>query len=264
MIHNCKQIKWFLSVALFLCSLATNAQETTQVKGSVVSESGELLSGVTITVNHTGSKEKQSATTDEKGVFVVTGLKAGTKYNFLFSYVGYQENRLNNYLVKAGDNNSVLIRLKQVGGSMNDVMVIGYGQQSKARVTGALSQVKSTELNRYNGSSFALQLAGKAAGVVINDASAQPGSNPQVVIRGIGTLTAGRNPLIVVDGFPLSEGSSFNSINPQDVETIDILKDPASAAIYGSRAANGVILMTTKKGRGEKMKVSVDVYTGVQ
>ena len=268
MAYNCKQMKWLLPVVFFLCSLLANAQEVAQgpaqVKGSVVSESGELLSGVTITVSHAGNKEKQSSTTDEKGLFVITNLKAGSKYNFLFSYVGYEENRLMNYLVKAGDNNSVLIRLKQAASSMNDVMVIGYGQQSKAKVTGALSQVRSTELNRYNGSSFALQLAGKAAGVVINDASAQPGTNPQVVIRGIGTLTAGRNPLIVVDGFPLSEGSSFNSINPQDVETIDILKDPASAAIYGSRAANGVILMTTKKGKAEKMRVAVDVYSGVQ
>ena len=264
MTHYCKQMKWLFQFAFFALSLSAGAQETTQVKGSVVSEQGELLSDVTIVVHHAGSKEKQSALSNEKGLFVVTGLKAGDKYNFLFTHVGYEEGRLMNYLVKAGDNNSVLIRLKQAVSSMNDVMVIGYGQQSRSKVTGAVSQVKSTELNRYNAGSFGLQLAGKSAGVVINDASAQPGSNPQVVIRGIGTLTAGRNPLVVVDGFPLSEGSSFNAINPQDIETIDILKDPASAAIYGSRAANGVILITTKKGKAEKMRVAVDVYTGVQ
>lgn len=268
MAHYRKQLKWFFAVALVLFSRYAQAQEaemgTAQVKGSVVAESGELLSGVTILVTQAGAKEKQSSVTNEKGLFVVTGLKAGGRYNFSFSHIGFEENRLQNYLVKAGDNNSVLIRMKQAVSSMNDVMVIGYGQQSKAKVTGAVSQVKSSELNTYSGSSFALQMAGRSAGVVINDASAQPGTNPQIVIRGIGTLTAGRSPLIVVDGFPLSEGSSFNAINPVDIETIDILKDPASAAIYGSRAANGVILITTKKGKAEKLKVAFDLYAGVQ
>jgi len=148
--------------------------------------------------------------------------------------------------------------------TLNDVVVIGYGAQSRAKVTGVISQVKGQALNQYSSSNFAQQLAGRAAGVIINDASAQPGADPQVVIRGIGTLTAGRNPLIVVDGFPLSEGSSLNSINPQDIETLDILKDPSSAAIYGSRAANGVILITTRKGKAEKLAVSLDVYTGFQ
>ncbi len=176
------------------------------------------------------------------------------------SYIGYEPQDVAVLLSQ-----SVLeISLKADVRALSEVVVIGYGSQSKAKVTGVVSQVKAQELVRYNGSNFAQQLAGKAAGVIINDASAQPGANPQIVIRGIGTLTAGRNPLIVVDGFPLSEGSSFNSVNPQDIETVDILKDPSSAAIYGSRAANGVVLITTKKGQKDRINVSLDVYSGIQ
>lgn len=257
-------MKAWITIALLLLSSLSRAQHSTQLKGTVISESGELLNGVTVIYSLSDGKQRQATLTDEKGVFIINDLKSGNKYNLTFSHVGYEEHKLLNYLVNTGDNNSVLIRLKPAVSSLNDVVVIGYGEQSRAKTTGALSQVKSKDMNRYNGSNFALQLTGRSAGVVVNDASAQPGSNPQIVIRGIGTLTAGRDPLVVVDGFPLSEGSSLNSINPQDIETVDILKDPASAAIYGSRAANGVILITTKKGKSEKMRVSIDVYAGVQ
>jgi TonB-linked SusC/RagA family outer membrane protein len=245
------------------------AQPTAQMRGTVLDERGEPLVGVTILLDETGGTTagqsgNRGTTSDVKGLFTFNNLKAGTRYTVTASYIGYEKQATPNFLINAGDNNSLLIRMKPEQRTLNDVVVIGYGAQSKAKVTGVISQVKGQELTRYSGSSFAQQLAGKAAGVVINDASAQPGSDPQIVIRGIGTLTAGRNPLIVVDGFPLSEGSSLNSINPQDIETIDILKDPSSAAIYGSRAANGVVLITTKKGKADKMSVSVDVYTGFQ
>ena len=240
------------------------AQDVAHVKGSVMSEAGEILEGVTVKIVSADTKEKQSTTTNDKGIFVFSNLKAGKKYNLNFSSVGYAEYTIPGYLVKEKDNNSILIRMKQTNASLNDVVVIGYGSQQKKYVTGATSNVKSASLNRYMASGFANQLAGKAAGVVVNSFSAQPGTDPQIVIRGIGTLTAGRNPLVVVDGFPLSEGSSLNSINPQDIETIDILKDPASAAIYGSRSANGVILISTKKGRADALKVSFDFYSGIQ
>ncbi|WP_162388557.1 SusC/RagA family TonB-linked outer membrane protein [Spirosoma endbachense] len=252
------------SALLMLLAGTAMGQQTSLLKGKVLDEKGEPLVGVTVLLNEPGRSDARGTTTDTDGFFTLNNLKAGTKYSFTFSYIGYEKQPINDFLINAGDNNSLLVRMKLESRSLNDAVVIGYGAQSKAKITGVISQVKGQELNRYNGSSFAQQLAGKAAGVIINDASAQPGSNPQIVIRGIGTLTAGRNPLIVVDGFPLSEGSSFNSINPQDIETMDILKDPSSAAIYGSRAANGVVLITTKKGKAEKMSVSLDAYTGIQ
>ncbi|GAB3985417.1 TonB-dependent receptor [Spirosoma daeguense] len=263
-VHNCKKQLILIAGALLLFIGSAIAQPGPLLKGKVLDEKGEPLIGVTVLLNEPGKTEARGTTTEADGSFTLTNLKANSTYSFTFSYIGYEKQTISDFPISAGDNNSLLVRMKLEPRSLNDVVVIGYGAQSKAKVTGVISQVKGQELNRYNGSSFAQQLAGKAAGVVINDASAQPGSNPQIVIRGIGTLTAGRNPLIVVDGFPLSEGSSFNSINPQDIETMDILKDPSSAAIYGSRAANGVVIITTKKGKTDKMSVSVDIYSGIQ
>ncbi|MDR6197678.1 TonB-dependent receptor [Siphonobacter sp. SORGH_AS_0500] len=253
-----------LSLLGLCCSLYAAAQTPALVKGSVLDDTGAPLMGVTVQTTLVGKTEPLFSTTDVKGIFTFTNLRAGARYTFVFSYVGFEKHTIPHFLVNAGDNNSLLVRMKPQTQSLNDLVVIGYGAQSKAKVTGVISQVKGQELSRYSASNFAQQLAGKAAGIVINDASAQPGSDPQIVIRGIGTLTAGRNPLIVVDGYPLSEGSSLNSINPQDIETIDVLKDPSSAAIYGSRAANGVILITTKKGRSDRLQVLLDVYTGFQ
>lgn len=259
-----KFFRQFITVCILLMSLTVQAQQTARIKGMVVNEKGESMPGVTVQMNETGSKVIKATMTNEKGIYTFDHLTVGSKYDFVFTAVGYEKYISNAYLINDGDNNSLLVRMNIATKALGDVVVIGYGQQSRMRVTGVISQVKSKELSRYSGSSFAQQLVGKAAGVVINDASAQPGTDPQIVIRGIGTLTAGRNPLIVVDGFPLSEGSSFNSINPQDIESVDILKDPASAAIYGSRAANGVILVTTKKGKADQFKVSLDVYAGTQ
>jgi TonB-linked SusC/RagA family outer membrane protein len=240
-------------------------QGTARMQGTVLDDKGEPLIGVTALLNEVGSTgNPRGAATDASGLFTFDNLKPGARYTLTVSYVGYESQKISDFLINAGDNNSLMVRLKPENKALTDVVVIGYGSQSKAKVTGVISEVKGAELARYSGSSFGQQLAGKAAGVVVNDASGQPGTDPQIVIRGIGTLTAGRNPLIVVDGFPLTEGSSLNSINPQDIEKLDILKDPSSAAIYGSRAANGVVIITTKKGKADKMTVALDVYTGFQ
>ncbi|MBC8152673.1 MAG: SusC/RagA family TonB-linked outer membrane protein [Bacteroidetes bacterium] len=234
-------------------SLADSTVRT--VTGTVVDGVTQVpLPGVSVLLKGT----TRGTAADQNGAFSLSVPNEAT--TLIFSFIGY----LSEEVMIAPGQTTATVSLKADQEQLSEVVVVGYGTQSKAKVTGVVSQVKAQELVRYNGSNFAQQLAGKAAGVVINDASAQPGANPQIVIRGIGTLTAGRNPLIVVDGFPLSEGSSFNSVNPQDIETVDILKDPSSAAIYGSRAANGVVLITTKKGKSDKINVSLDFYTGIQ
>jgi len=253
-----------LLIYALLLTGTVQAQTAVRVKGKVLDEYGSSLAGVTININSAAYNKRHTTTTDGNGNFTVEDLDTSYLYNFLFTAVGYQPDSVKNFKVSAGDNNSLLIRLRTAASALNEVVVVGYGTQSKSRVTGAITSLKSQELNKYAASSFGQQLSGRASGILINDASALPGTDPQVIIRGISTLTAGTYPLVVVDGFPLSEGSSFNSINPQDVETIDILKDPSSAAIYGSRAANGVILITTKSARGEKTKINFDAYTGVQ
>lgn len=249
--------------ALLLTGLL-QAQTSARVRGNVLDESGIGLGGATVNVVNASNNRHLHTTTDANGFFTIENLDTFLVYHFIFTAVGYKTDTVKNFKVSSGDNNSLSVRMRSAMTSLNEVVVIGYGTQSKSRVTGAITSLKSRELNKYASSSFGQQLSGRAAGILINDASALPGTDPQVIIRGISTLTAGAFPLIVVDGFPLSEGSSFNSINPQDVETIDILKDPSSAAIYGSRAANGVILITTKSARGERSKISIDAYTGFQ
>ena len=222
------------------------------VTGIIKDNKGNPLPGASVTVKNT----RISAMTDQNGAFKIV---ADEKAVLIITSISYKKIE-----VPVNGRTTLNITLEEDVSDLNQVVVIGYGNQSRGKLTSSISRVKSSDLNRYSGSNFAQQLAGKAAGVVINDASAQPGTDPQIIIRGIGTLTAGRSPLVVVDGFPLSEGSSLNSINPQDIETIDVLKDAAAGAIYGSRAANGVILITTKKGSAEKVKVTLDVYTGFQ
>lgn len=248
----------------FLITGIVQAQTGARIKGKVLNESGASLAGVTVNITSSAHNKHVNTTTDENGNFTVENLDTTLLYSFVFTAVGYKKDSVINFKVSAGDNNSLLIRMRTSANALNEVVVVGYGTQARSRVTGAITSLKSQELNKYAASSFGQQLAGRAAGIMINEASALPGTDPQVVIRGISTLTAGTYPLIVVDGFPLSEGSSFNAINPQDIETIDILKDPSSAAIYGARAANGVILITTKSAKGEKTKISFDAYTGVQ
>ncbi len=223
-----------------------------RISGKVTDAAGAPLPGVTVRVKGTS----MAVSADASGNFQLLAERGSV---LVFFSIGYKTREWT-----VGDQLMIAVSLEEDVNQMNQLVLIGYGNQTRERVTGAVSRVKSAELNTYSGSSFALQLSGKAAGVSINDASAQPGTDPQIVIRGIGTLTAGRDPLVVVDGFPLSEGTSFNSINPADIESVDILKDPASAAIYGSRAANGVILVSTKRGKNETMKVSFDLYSGVQ
>ncbi|MDN3581391.1 SusC/RagA family TonB-linked outer membrane protein [Mucilaginibacter flavus] len=222
------------------------------ITGKVTDDKGIPLPGVSVLIKGT----QKGTVTDKNGAY---SLAVEKDQVIVFSFIGFKRKE-----ITVGDQQEISVSLELGQSQLNDVVVIGYGNQSREKLTSAISKVKSADLNRYSGASFAQQIAGKAAGVVINDASAQPGTDPQIVIRGIGTLTAGRSPLVVVDGFPLSEGSSFNSINPQDIESIDVLKDAAAGAIYGSRAANGVILITTKKGSSDKVKVSFDAYTGFQ
>ncbi|MGM9478520.1 SusC/RagA family TonB-linked outer membrane protein [Pedobacter sp. GSP4] len=254
---------------LFLCILIllvrpVMAQQKEQISGKTVDEKNETLVGVTVQLIAADGGSPLTTVSNDKGMFSFSGLKNGAKYTLRASYVGYRRYEEAGFVVNNNQSSSILIKLEEEGAKLSEVVVVGYGTQQKKFVTGSLSSVKGEQLGTYAGSNFAQQLSGKSAGVVINDISAQPGADPKIIIRGIGTLTAGTNPLIVVDGFPLSEGSSLNSINPNDIESMDILKDAASAAIYGSRAANGVILITTKKGKNEQTKISLDVYTGFQ
>ncbi|MFS4469957.1 SusC/RagA family TonB-linked outer membrane protein [Chryseobacterium sp. T20] len=148
--------------------------------------------------------------------------------------------------------------------NIDEVVLVGYGKQSKKNNSGSISSIDEKQMKGIASSNFGDIIAGKATGVQITQANATPGGSPSIRVRGIGTLTAGSNPLIVVDGLPLTEGSNLNAIDPNSIAKIDILKDAASAAIYGSRGANGVIIIETKQGKKGRMAVSFDSYYGMQ
>lgn len=229
---------------------------TTQssVRGVVVDESGVPLPGASIV-------EKGSSNgviTDFNGAFELD-LQSQSPI-LIVSYLGFETKE-----ISVGDKINFNIILSADSEALDEVVVIGYGQQSRAKIIGSVGEMKQEALNQVASASVAEQLAGKMSGVVINQSNGQPGASTQIVIRGTGTLTAGTNPLIVVDGLPLSEGSSLSAINPDDIATVNVLKDAASAAIYGSRAANGVILVTTKQGEiNTETTISLDSYTGIQ
>ncbi|MFV0231469.1 MAG: SusC/RagA family TonB-linked outer membrane protein [Empedobacter falsenii] len=147
---------------------------------------------------------------------------------------------------------------------VKEVVVVGYGKQERKNISGSISSINQKDTKDIVSGNFGEMIAGKATGIQVSQSNASPGSSPTIRIRGIGTLTAGSNPLIVVDGFPLTEGTNLNSIDPNSIETIDILKDAASSTIYGSRGANGVILIQTKQGKQGKMEITLDTYYGIQ
>lgn len=226
------------------------------IKGKVVDPNHNAIAGATVELLNPPLK----TLTDDDGTFSLA-IPATAESIIHVSHMGYDEQH-----ASLDNGTDLYIVLSPSSQSLDEVVVIGYGEQSRAKIVGAVSKIDKKELNKVFAASFEQQLAGKVSGVVVNQSDGQPGAVAQIVIRGRGTLTAGSNPLIVVDGFPLTEGSTLNSINPNDIADVNILKDAASAAIYGSRAANGVILVTTKQGvvGSKRTKVDIDVYYGVQ
>ncbi|MCC9017604.1 TonB-dependent receptor [Flavobacterium lipolyticum] len=228
------------------------ATKIEKITGIITDNKGLFIAGATIE-----NRETNKATiSDSEGKF---DIEASLGDKLEISYISYITTS-----ITVSDKSMVSIILQEDSKVLDEVIVIGYGKQSKTKVMGSSVQIKAEELNKVAGANFVQQLSGKMAGVQVNETSGQPGSSSKIIIRGTGTLTAGSNPLIVVDGVPLSEGATLNAINSYDIESINVLKDAASAAIYGSRGANGVILVSTKKGKKGAPIISFDYYTGIQ
>lgn len=231
-----------------MATLSVSAQ-VKKVTGKVVSATDKSsLPGVNVAVKGANS----GTTTNVDGVFT---LNIADGAELVFSFVGYQS-QVVKYTGQPLD--IVLVESSQ---SINEVVVVGYGVQQKKLVTGATIQVKSDDIAKSNSMLLSDALQGKTPGVTISQTSGQPGSAPKIVIRGVGT-NQDAAPLYVVDGVPTGD---INYLNPNDIESIDVLKDAASAAIYGARASNGIILVTTKKGSfNSKMSVSYNGSYGIQ
>ena len=231
---------------LCLFSLGAMAQGT--VKGTVIDEAGEPVIGASVQVQGA----KTGAVTDFNGNFSV---QAASNATLLISYVGYITETVN-----VQGRSDINVTLKEDVTTLNDVVVIGYGTMKKKLVTGATVQVKGEDIAKLNTTSALEAMQSSTPGVQITQNSSQPGKGYKVYIRGIGT-TGDSRPLYVIDGVASSE-DGFNGINPNDIESIDVLKDAASAAIYGSRAANGVILVTTKQGKAGKIELTYNGAIG--
>jgi TonB-linked SusC/RagA family outer membrane protein len=233
-----------LALLLLLPAIGVLAQKT--VKGTVKSQDGEPLIGVSVLVKGTGS----GSTTDMNGAYTVN---ARTGQTLVFSYVGFTSKTLK------VNGPTLNVTLDEDSKSLEDVVVIGYGVQKKKLVTGATVQVKGDAIAHLNTDNPLQAMQGQTPGVSIASTSGQPGSDMKVAIRGLGTV-GNSAPLYLIDGV----GGDIATLNPSDIESIDILKDAASAAIYGAQAANGVVLITTKSGKEGKTEVSYDGYYGWQ
>ena len=234
-----------LAVLFLLCMIPLGMSAQT-VKGTVSDEAGEPIIGATVKVQ--GSND--ATVTDFDGNF---SIKASSNATLVFSYIGYEPQE-----VKVGGKSNITVTLKEDNTTLNDVVVIGYGTMKKKLVTGATVQVKGEDIAKMNTTSALEAMQSSTPGVQITQSSSQPGKGYKVYIRGIGT-TGNSTPLYVIDGVA---GGSLDDINPADIETIDVLKDAASAAIYGARAANGVILVTTKQGKAGKVEVTYNGAIG--
>ena len=241
-----KKLQKPLLLLFLLCSLPLGALAQSLVKGTVIDGAGEPVIGASVRVQGTNT----GAVTDFNGEFSVP---AASNATLEISFVGYVTETVS---VQGRDN--ITVTLREDATTLNDVVVIGYGVQKKKLVTGATVQVKGEEIAKLNTTSALEAMQSSTPGVQITQSSSQPGKGYKVYIRGIGT-TGNSAPLYVIDGVA---GGDINGINPADIESIDILKDAASAAIYGARAANGVILVTTKQGKAGKIELSYNGAMG--
>lgn len=238
-----------LCAILLLFATAAAAQQRSRVSGTVTAaDSGEPLTGVSVMAVGTPT----GTVTDIDGRF---SFEVALPAKLRLSYVGFRTLTIN-----ATAGKPMSLRLEPDEHSLDEVMVMGYGVQKKKLVTGATVQVKGDDIARMNTVSALGALASQTPGIDITQSSAMPGEGYKVTIRGLGT-TGNASPLYIIDGVT---GGDIDALNPGDIESIDVLKDAASAAIYGSRAANGVILVTTKQGRKGKPQISYDGYFGWQ
>lgn len=259
------QPKWRLFLLLVMLisgvSLAAQAQSRMQVTGTVRTDQGELLPNASVVALNEKTKYTAGVMTDSNGVFRFSGLPPEGKYVFSVSYVGFEPQQLNNVILKPGGTLTFSIRLVKTVSALNDIVVIGYGTARKKDLVGAFNVVNVKEAGAVNATNPSQLLIGKAAGVQVLQSSGVVGADAQIIIRGTGSFTD-INPLYIIDGIQGSKGL-FNSISPQDIENITVLKDASSTAIYGSAAANGVVIVTTKKGKTGPPRVSFTTQWGM-
>jgi TonB-linked SusC/RagA family outer membrane protein len=249
--------RFHLLLLLITCSTIAVAQDL-KISGKVTSaDDGTPLPGVSVRVKNAS----QGVATTTDGTYSLTVSKNST---LVFSFIGYE-----NKEVPLTDNAVINVKLSPKSGSLNEVVVIGYGRQQKKDLTGAVATLSNAQIKDLPVLSVDQKLVGQIPGVQISTTTGLPGGGSTIKIRGSGSIGAGDNPLFVVDGYPISNSAGptynpLNVINPDDIESVTVLKDASSTAIYGSRGSNGVVVITTKKGKTGPPVITLNSYVGTQ
>ena len=238
---------------LFLLFLLISASaiyaQSLKITGVVLDSKGLSIPGATI------SAADGSTTSDFDGKYTIT--VRNSKAVLKFSFIGFKTQ-----IVEVGSNRVINVTLQDELNTLDEVVVIGYGTQKRSSVTGSVAKYQNEKLDEMAVSRVDQALQGKIAGVQITNTSSEAGADPKINIRGNVSINASNNPLVIVDGQPNQDG--LGALNMSDVQSVEVLKDAASAAIYGSRGANGVIIVTTKTGKAEKVKFNFKYQTGVR
>lgn len=253
---------YYLLICLFFGLTDTFAQKA--ISGKVTDQSGLGLPGANVLVKG----NKTVAVTDIDGKYQIT-TPNGTA-TLVFSYLGFQSKEVN-----LNNQSTINVSLKEEGSALNEVVVVGYGKQRRSDLTGAISSVSSEKISVTPVPTLDLALQGRAGGLQITSTSAEPGGGTSMRIRGSNSVNGNNEPLIVLDGYPLPAGGEASSgtraqasnvlgfLNPSEIESVEVLKDASATAIYGSRGANGVLVVTTKKGKSGKDRINLTIETGV-
>jgi TonB-linked SusC/RagA family outer membrane protein len=238
----------FMANGLIVINEGGGHQAEKKVTGKITDPNGAPLSGVTVTIKGTS----KATTTNEQGVFTIS---ADDNDVLVFSYVGFESQE-----IKVGDKTTINLSMASAGSSLENIVVIGYGTVKKRDLTGAVVSLKGDEVKKVPAGNVMESVQGKVAGVDITRTSGGAGSMVNVTVRGNRSVLAQNTPLFIVDGI---QYANYQDINPNDIQSMEVLKDASSTAIYGSRGANGVIIITTKRGASGKVRVGANAYYGV-
>ncbi|MDG3581208.1 SusC/RagA family TonB-linked outer membrane protein [Galbibacter pacificus] len=246
-----------LFLLIFVLGQSIQAQEKS-VTGNVTDNQGIPIAGANIMIKGTSN----GTTTDFDGNFTIS--IGSSTVTLIVSYIGFASTE-----VKVSPNQNINVALKEDVSQLDEVVVIGYGTQERKDLTGSVATISSKDIEDIPVSSLDQKLAGQVPGVQVSTVTGTPGGASKINIRGVGSIGANSDPLVVIDGFPISNSfnqtsNPLNLVNPDDIESISILKDASSTAIYGSRGANGVLIIKTKQGKTGKLQVDLNTYTGFQ
>ena len=232
-------------IPLFLLLFTQTFAQSKKVSGKVTSASGTPMEGVSVQIKGT----KTGTTTDKEGLFTFS--VPGNTSVLVISSVGYETQE-----IMVGDQTNISVQLKESSDKLADVIVVGYGTQRKREVTSAITKVTADQFNKGNVNNVAQLLQGKVAGLSIAHPGGDPNAGFSIRLRGLSTLGANTQPLVVIDG---QIGADLNTVDPNDIASFDVLKDGSAAAIYGTRGSQGVIIITTKSGKAGVPQVN---YSG--